>query len=45
MPQIDTITYYDTHAEAFFSDTQGVDMAQLHQCFLAELPSGAHILV
>lgn len=44
MPQIDTITYYDTHAEAFFSDTQGVDMAPLHRRFLAQLPSGAHIL-
>jgi superfamily II DNA or RNA helicase/HKD family nuclease/SOS-response transcriptional repressor LexA len=41
---IDTITYYDTHAEAFFSDTQGVDMAPLHRRFLAQLPNGAHIL-
>lgn len=40
----DTVTYYDTHAEAFFSDTQGVDMGSLHQRFLARLPAGAHIL-
>jgi len=44
MPQIDTVAYYDTHAELFFSDTQGVDMAALHQRFLAQLPEGAHIL-
>jgi len=44
MPQSDTVTYYDTHAEAFFSDTQGVDMAPLHQRFLAQLPAGALIL-
>ena len=44
MSQKDAIAYYDTHAEAFFSDTHGVDMAQLHQRFLALLPAGAHIL-
>lgn len=44
MPQIDTVAYYDTHAELFFSDTQDVDMAALHQRFLAQLPVGAHIL-
>lgn len=44
MPQIDTVAYYDTHAELFFSDTQGVDMAALQQRFLARLPVGAHLL-
>lgn len=44
MPQIETVTYYNTHADAFFSDTQGVDMASFHRRFLAHLPAGAHIL-
>jgi len=44
MPPSDTVNYYDTHADAFFSETQGVDMAPLHQRFLARLPVGAHIL-
>ena len=44
MPQSDTITYYDTYAEVFFSDTQGVNMAPLYQRFLTRLPTGAHIL-
>ena len=44
MQPIDSISYYDTHAEAFFSETQGVDMTPVHQRFLAQLPAGAHIL-
>ncbi len=44
MPPIDTVNYYDTHADAFFAETQGVDMASLHQRFLERLPVGAHIL-
>ena len=44
MPLIDTVAYYDIHAEPFFSDTQNVDMAPLQQRFLARLPVGAHIL-
>lgn len=44
MPPTNTIAYYETHAEKFFSETQGVDMAPLHARFLARLPAGAHIL-
>ena len=44
MPGTDTLRYYETHASAFFSDTQGVDMAPLYRRFLAHLPAGAHIL-
>lgn len=44
MPQIDTVNYYDTRADAFFAETKGVNMAPLHQRFLARLPVGAHIL-
>ena len=44
MPPSDTVNYYDTHADTFFAETQGVDMSPLHQRFLARLPIGAHIL-
>ena len=44
MSQNDTIAYYDSYAEKFFSETQAVDMAPLHDRFLAHLPAGAHIL-
>ena len=44
MQKNDTIAYYDSYAEQFFSDTQAVDMAPLHGRFLAHLPAGANIL-
>lgn len=42
--QADTVAYYDTHAETFFSETRGIDMSELHRRFLASLPPGGHIL-
>ena len=40
----DTIAYYNDNAEAFFSDTAGVDMADLHRRFLQTIPEGGLIL-
>lgn len=40
----DTIGYYESNAEAFFSDTFGVDMTTLQERFVSHLPTGAHIL-
>ena len=40
----DTIAYYNDNAEAFFSDTAGVDMADLHRRFLQAIPEGGRIL-
>jgi SAM-dependent methyltransferase len=42
MPE--TIAYYNDNAEAFFSDTAGVDMSELHRRFLREIPEGGLIL-
>lgn len=39
-----TLAYYHANAEAFFSETLGVDMLPLHERFLQSLPAGAHIL-
>jgi superfamily II DNA or RNA helicase/HKD family nuclease len=39
-----TLTFYRINAEAFFSETSGVDMSPLHERFLRTLPAGAHIL-
>ena len=39
-----TDQYYDQFAAEFFGSTVGVDMAQIHQRFLAELTPGARIL-
>ena len=40
----DTIAYYNDNAEDFFSDTAGVDMADLHRRFLQAIPEGGRIL-
>ncbi|WP_437890809.1 class I SAM-dependent methyltransferase [Phytobacter sp. V91] len=39
-----TINYYQQHAQAFFSDTIGVDMASLYAPFIAHLAPGACVL-
>jgi HKD family nuclease len=39
-----TDQYYEQFAAEFFGSTVGVDMAPIHQRFLAQLPPGAHIL-
>ena len=44
MNKSDTIAYYNDNAEAFFSDTAGVDMSDLHRRFLQEIPAGGLIL-
>ena len=38
------VRYYDEHARAFFDGTVGVDLAALHEAFLARLPAGAAVL-
>jgi SAM-dependent methyltransferase len=43
MPATDP-DYYDLHADAFVAQTVAVDMAPLHQRFLAHLPARAKIL-
>ena len=40
----DTVAYYNDNAEAFFSDTAGVDMSDLHRRFLQGIPEGGLIL-
>ncbi|MBK5963364.1 SAM-dependent methyltransferase [Thiocystis minor] len=37
-------SHYEDHAQAFFSETVGVDLAPLYARFLAHLPASAHIL-
>jgi SAM-dependent methyltransferase len=44
LPSDLTVTYYDTHAREYARDTLGVDMAPLHEPFLALVPTGRHIL-
>lgn len=39
-----TYQYYEQFAAEFFGSTVGVDMAPIHQRFLAQLTPGAHIL-
>ena len=39
-----TINYYQHHAQAFFSDTIGVDMSSLYAPFIAHLAPGACVL-
>lgn len=39
-----TINYYQHHAQAFFSDTIGVDMSSLYAPFVAHLAPGARVL-
>lgn len=39
-----TINYYQNHAQAFFSDTIGVDMSSLYTPFIAHLAPGACVL-
>jgi SAM-dependent methyltransferase len=39
-----TDQYYEQFAAEFFGSTVGVDMAPIHQRFLAQLTPGAHIL-
>lgn len=39
-----TMDYYRQHAETFFSGTVDVDMASLHQPFVAGLPAQARVL-
>ena len=34
----DTLAYYDENADSFFAETADVDMAALHERFLAYLP-------
>lgn len=39
-----TLDWYDVNADAFAAGADGVDLAALRAPFLAELPSGAHVL-
>jgi HKD family nuclease len=39
-----TVNYYDTNAKLFYADTVGVDMSELHNRFLSQLPVGGLIL-
>src|SRR5262245_38138423 len=42
--QSDTIAYYERHADSFVSATVSVDIASLHNKFLALVPEGGLIL-
>jgi len=39
-----SLHYYNTHAEAFFSDTVDLDMSELHAQFLQHVPAGGYVL-
>lgn len=39
-----TLSYYDTHADAFIQDTQTAQMHAQQDAFLAYLPAHAHVL-
>ncbi|MFN3430806.1 MAG: class I SAM-dependent methyltransferase [Candidatus Sericytochromatia bacterium] len=41
---MDTLAYYDQHAQAFYDLTVDVDVQHLYRPFVAPLPPGAHIL-
>lgn len=41
---VDTLNFYESNAEQFFIDTVDVDMAPLHERFLAFIPSNGLIL-
>jgi SAM-dependent methyltransferase len=42
--EADSLAYYEDQAEAFFAETVAVDMDPLYARFLAQVPSGGHIL-
>ena len=42
--EINSIGYYENHAEAFVERTSKADLTALYQPFLRRLPEGAHIL-
>src|SRR5579864_8513390 len=39
-----TLDYYDAHALEYFESTAGLDLHELYEPFLRELPPRAHIL-
>jgi cyclopropane fatty-acyl-phospholipid synthase-like methyltransferase len=42
--EVDTIDYYDRHAEAFAAQTAGLDLEPLYQRLLRHVPPGGRIL-
>ncbi|KAB2954242.1 methyltransferase domain-containing protein [Heliorestis acidaminivorans] len=42
--ELDTIQYYDDHAEEFYHSTVNADVTELYQLFIEKLPPGGTIL-
>ena len=40
----DTLAFYDENAEAYAAWTQGLDLSETHDRFLAHVPTGGHVL-
>src|ERR1035438_10145909 len=43
-PSESTLEFYNQHAEEYCAATRDLDLSGIYHRFLAELPSGAHIL-
>lgn len=41
---VGTLAFYEKHAEEYAKSTAGLDLRELYEPFLKELPNGAHIL-